>query len=142
TVPLDHVQKAIAFYLENKAEVDEYVAEYGAELALKQARFPGPKHGFRPSSRGRTLSVLLPWGSGFAPRCGRWHEPSSFLRDRVGCHQGSAHPDADFGAAALSNAAGPPSGRRSAGAGSTTTTATPTAALSARVGRGSGRRQI
>jgi uncharacterized protein (DUF433 family) len=32
TVPLDHVQKVIAFYLENRAEIDAYVAEYKAEL--------------------------------------------------------------------------------------------------------------
>lgn len=38
TMPLDHVQKVIAFYLENRAEVDAYVAEYAAELARQEAQ--------------------------------------------------------------------------------------------------------
>ncbi|HKI36334.1 MAG TPA: hypothetical protein VKA46_31040 [Gemmataceae bacterium] len=38
TVPLDLVRKVVAFYLENKAAVDEYVAEYDAELARQAAQ--------------------------------------------------------------------------------------------------------
>src|SRR5262245_36701020 len=38
TLPLSLVHKVIAFYLENQAEVDAYVAEYAAELAEQESR--------------------------------------------------------------------------------------------------------
>jgi hypothetical protein len=124
------------------AEPQLRITDFGiGRLALKQARFPGRQLGFWPSPWGRTLSVLLHESSGFVSPCGRCHEPFSFLRDRVGCQHGSAQPDADFMAALLSSAAGPPSGRRSAGAGSRTTSDTPTAAPSARSGKGSVQRR-
>jgi uncharacterized protein (DUF433 family) len=37
TVPLATVHKVIAFYLENKAEVDQYLSEYQAELDRQRA---------------------------------------------------------------------------------------------------------
>ncbi len=37
SLPLDHVRKVIAFSLENKAEVDAYVEEYGKDLERQEA---------------------------------------------------------------------------------------------------------
>ena len=43
TLPLDLVDKALAFYLANRAEVDAYVAAYRAELERQEAApRPGP----------------------------------------------------------------------------------------------------
>jgi uncharacterized protein (DUF433 family) len=39
TLPLALVYKVLAFYLENQAEVDEYVASYRAELERQEAAF-------------------------------------------------------------------------------------------------------
>ncbi|HEV3144718.1 MAG TPA: DUF433 domain-containing protein [Gemmataceae bacterium] len=39
TLPLDLIQKVIAFYLANKTEVDEYVAAYRAELERQEALY-------------------------------------------------------------------------------------------------------
>ncbi len=38
TLPLSLVHKVIAFYLENQAEVDAYVADYAADLAKQQGQ--------------------------------------------------------------------------------------------------------
>jgi uncharacterized protein (DUF433 family) len=38
TLPPELVSQVVAFYLANKAEVDEYVAEYDAELARQEAQ--------------------------------------------------------------------------------------------------------
>jgi uncharacterized protein (DUF433 family) len=37
TLALETVQKVVAFYLQNKAEIDAYVVEYNAELDRQQA---------------------------------------------------------------------------------------------------------
>jgi uncharacterized protein (DUF433 family) len=42
TLGLAHVYKAIAFYLENKAAVDEYIREYDAEMEQLRANAKGP----------------------------------------------------------------------------------------------------
>ena len=43
TLPLSLIHKVIAFYLENRSEVDAYVANYEAELDQQQAAAPkGP----------------------------------------------------------------------------------------------------
>lgn len=40
TVPLATVHKVVAFYLENKAEVDRYLSDYQAELDRQRAAGP------------------------------------------------------------------------------------------------------
>jgi uncharacterized protein (DUF433 family) len=42
SLPLTLVEQALAFYLENQAEVDAYVTAYGAELDRLEAAPPGP----------------------------------------------------------------------------------------------------
>jgi uncharacterized protein (DUF433 family) len=45
TLPLALIHKVIAFYLENQAEVDAYVAAYRAELERQEAAYvAGPAH--------------------------------------------------------------------------------------------------
>lgn len=41
TLPLPLIHKAIAFYLENRDEVDTYIADDRAELRRQEARFRG-----------------------------------------------------------------------------------------------------
>jgi uncharacterized protein (DUF433 family) len=43
SLPLDHIEKVLRFYDENRAEVDAYVESYGQELARQaSAVSPGP----------------------------------------------------------------------------------------------------
>ena len=42
SLPLSHIYKVLAFYLENRPEVDAYADAYGAELDRQAAEPPGP----------------------------------------------------------------------------------------------------
>jgi len=101
-------------------------------LVLKQAKVPRSFDCRLSFCRRRTPSALLPARAALCkPFYDLLYVTPRFLRDRVQGLGGSGHPDPDFRDRAVNNAAPSPTARRCAGAGSRTTSGTPTADPSA-----------
>jgi len=110
-------------------------------LVLKQAKIPRFGSLRRRSRHGCTFSMLLRGGQ-------RWVGPTHGVHGSRPClpggsrrRGGSEHPDSDFKKDGLSTATRPPTGRRSAGAGSIPANDRSTAGRYARPGRAGAQRR-